>query len=272
MMAGICYNDSLLCKPLDFGNTRWFMKVLAVYNLKGGVGKTSTAVNLAYLASRAGYKTLLWDMDPQGASSWYFETDFSKPVKAKRLIKQRTPCCTLVKRTRYENLDMIPADISYAQFDIELDKYNNNQQLAKIIQPLSDNYSLVILDCPPGLTRLTENILYAMDAVLLPMVPTWLSLRSYDQLRYFMNLKGISKKRIYPFFSMVDYRKKLHQSWLHNPPAQIKRLLKSYITYSSTVEKMGEYKLPVELFADTSGVAASYRTLWKEIRKKLRLT
>ena len=247
------------------------MKILAVYNLKGGVGKTSTAVNLAYLASAAGYRTLIWDLDPQGASSWYFQAESRAPVKARRIIRRKTPCCTLVQKTDYPNLDIIPADINYARFDIELDKLKNNRQLAKILRPMADNYALVILDCPPGMTLLTENILQAMDAVLLPLIPTWLSLRSYDQLLFFMKNKKISHKKIYPFFSMVDYRKKLHQDWLKTPPAQIKRLLGSYIAYSAIVEKMGEYKLPVEKFADTSGVAASYRTLWKEIRKKMQL-
>ncbi len=247
------------------------MKVLAVYNLKGGVGKTSTAVNMAYLASQAGYKTILWDLDPQGASSWYFNSDYEGKVNAKKIINQKTQLCKLIQKTDFPNLDIIPADISFGQFDVQLDKINNNLQLEKVIEPFRDNYSLLILDCPPGLTRLTENVFEAMDAVLLPMIPTWLSLRSYDQLRLFLTDRKLSHKQIYPFFSMVDYRKKLHQDWLKIPPAQITKLLKSYITYSSLVEKMGEKKLPVELFAKNTSVAASYRTLWKEVLKKLKL-
>jgi chromosome partitioning protein len=247
------------------------MKVLAVYNLKGGVGKTSTAVNIAYLASQAGYKTILWDLDPQGASSWYFNSNYEGKVNAKKIISQKTQLCKLIQKTAYSNLDIIPADISFGEFDIQLDKINNNSQLEKVFEPFRDNYSLLILDCPPGLTRLTENIFTAMDAVLMPMIPTWLSLRSYDQLRLYLTDRKLSHKQIYPFFSMVDYRKKLHQDWLKIPPAQITKLLNSYITYSAIVEKMGEEKLPVELFAKNTSVAASYRTLWKETLKKLKL-
>ncbi|MFK5986900.1 MAG: AAA family ATPase [Pseudomonadota bacterium] len=247
------------------------MKILAVYNLKGGVGKTSTAVNIAYLASQAGFKTLLWDLDPQGASSWYFEAEHSGRIKGRKILKQELPLCKLIQKTSYSNLSIIPADISFGQFDAQLEKMDKNLRLSKILAPFQDNYSLLILDCPPGLTRLTENMFYAMDAVLLPMIPTWLSLRSYDQLRLFLNEKKLSHKQIYPFFSMVDYRKKLHQEWLKIPPAQIKRLLQSYISYSSIVERMGEHKLPVELFADHTAVAASYRSLWKEIKLKLKL-
>ena len=247
------------------------MKTLAVYNLKGGVGKTSTAVNIAYLASRAGFKTLLWDLDPQGASSWYFESGYPVKIKGKNILNQKLQLCKLIKKTAYDNLDIIPADISFGQFDAQLEKMDSNSQLAKIFAPFDDNYSLLILDCPPGLTRLTENMLYAMDAVLMPMIPTWLSLRSYDQLRLFLSDRKLSHKQIYPFFSMVDYRKKLHQDWLRIPPAQIKKLLSSYISYSTLVEKMGEHKLPVELFAEHSPIAASYRTLWKEIKSKIKI-
>ena len=247
------------------------MKVLAVYNLKGGVGKTSTAVNLAYLANQAGYKTLIWDLDPQGASSWYFDSDYKGKVNAKKILNQKTQLCRYIQKTSYPNLDIIPADISFAQFDLQLEKMNSNSQLTKIITPFRDNYSLIILDCPPGLTRLTENVLDVMDNVLLPMIPTWLSLHSYNQLRLFLTERKVSHKQIYPFFSMVDHRKKLHQDWLKTPPAQINKLLSSYIVYSSLVEKMGEKKLPVELFAKNTSVAASYRTLWKEIGSKLKL-
>jgi chromosome partitioning protein len=247
------------------------MKVLAVYNLKGGVGKTSTAVNLAYLASSSGLNTLIWDLDPQGASSWYFESDFSGKIKGKKVLEQKIPLCRLIQKTRYPNLHIVPADISFAQFDVHLENMDSNKQLSKVLAPFNDNYSLIILDCPPGLTRLTENIFDAMDAVLLPVIPTWLSLRSYDQLRLFLSERSMSHKQIYPFFSMVDFRKKLHQNWLHTPPAQVKKLLSSYISYSTLVEKMGEHKLPVELFAAKTPVAASYRTLWKEIKSKLKL-
>ncbi len=247
------------------------MKVLAVYNLKGGVGKSSTAVNIAYLASKAGYETLLWDLDPQGASSWYFESENLGKVKSKKIFKQKLPLCKLIQNTEHKNLSIIPADISFGAFDSELEKLDDDRALSKVLEPLKENYSLLILDCPPGLTRLTQNVFYAMDAVLLPMIPTWLSLRSYEQLRVFLNEKKLSHKSIYPFFSMLDKRKKLHQDWLKLPPIIIRKLLKSHIAYSSIVEKMGENRLPVELFADKTEVAAAYRSLWEEIRSKLKL-
>ena len=85
------------------------MQTLALYNLKGGVGKSAAAVNLAYLAAADGIPTLLWDLDPQGAASWYFH---AKPedIKTKKVLEGETPIGRLVKKTPYENLAMIPAD------------------------------------------------------------------------------------------------------------------------------------------------------------------
>jgi len=121
------------------------------------------------------------------------------------------------------------------------------------------------------MSRLTENIFTAMDSILMPMVPTWLSLHSYEQLKDFLKQNKHSRKGIYPFFSMVDNRKKLHQDWLMVPPTQLKRLLRTYVPYSSAVEKMGEHRAPLEVFANNSPAAASFRVLWKEINTKLKV-
>jgi len=247
------------------------MKTIAVYNFKGGVGKTATAINIAYLASQNGYKTLLWDLDPQGASSWYLNAQHDRKVTSKKILKNNHLPCKLIHKTSYENLDIVPSSLSFRHFDTMLDKMNSNDALTKVLQPYHENYSLVILDCPPGISRLIENVFTAMDTVLMPMVPTWLSLHSYDQLKGFLKENNHSRKGIYPFFSMVDNRKKLHQDWLMVPPAQLKRLMRTYIPYSSAVEKMGEFRAPIEVFAANTSAAASFRVLWKELNSKIKI-
>ena len=246
------------------------LNVLAVYNLKGGVGKTSTAVNMAYLAAKMGYKTLLWDLDPQGASSWYFQCSHDKKITFKRLFPKRgvLPCKYILK-TNYLNLDIIPADLSYREFDPKMKKGTNTKALEKTLSAYKDNYNLVILDCPPGISYMTDNIMHAMDAILMPMIPTWLSLHSYKQLQDFLKQNNLPDSNIYPFFSMVDNRKKLHHEWLTVPPMILKKLLKTYIPYASAIEKMGEFHAPVEEFSANSAGAASYRVLWDEVYKKI---
>ena len=99
------------------------MRTIAFYSLKGGVGKTAAAVNIAYLASQAGYPTLLWDLDPQGASSWYLAgADEVKGHKLSHLLKGKTPIADFIHQSEYENLDFIPSHTSFRNLDVKLDQ------------------------------------------------------------------------------------------------------------------------------------------------------
>ncbi|WP_156493846.1 ParA family protein, partial [Alcanivorax sp. HI0007] len=96
------------------------MQTIAFYNLKGGVGKTASAVNVAWHAARWKHRTLLWDLDPQGAASFYLGVDDGDGYKAGNLIKGKQPIGRLKRETRWKNLDAIPADISMRNADIKL--------------------------------------------------------------------------------------------------------------------------------------------------------
>ena len=151
------------------------MSVLAVYNIKGGVGKTATSVNLAYLAATEG-KTLLLDMDPQGSASFYFRIRSPEKFGTKKLLKGGRHVEENIRGTDYANLDMLPADFSYRNIDIALDDCKKSQKrLSKVLQPLTEEYQHIILDCPPNLTLLSENIFYAADRILVPVIPTTVS-------------------------------------------------------------------------------------------------
>lgn len=246
------------------------MSIIAFYNLKGGVGKTASAVNLAYLYSQSGQRTLLWDLDPQGASSWYLDYDTEKKFNSKKLIGGKLVLKNLVKKTRYKKLHLIPAKVSNRNFDTLINQQTSSDQLLyDLVYPFTEHYPVIILDCPPSLSYLTENIFYAADLLAMPMLPTWLSLRTYEQVNHFLKKKGYSRKKLMPFFSMVDRRKKLHSGWLIKQPEEIKQMFNSYIPYASIVEKMGAYRAPVQEYASVTPVAASYRALWKEMENFL---
>ena len=186
------------------------MSVLAVYNIKGGVGKTATSVNLAYLAATEG-KTLLLDMDPQGSASFYFRIRSPEKFGTKKLLKGGKHVEENIRGTDYTNLDMLPADFSYRNIDIALDDCKKSQKrLSKVLQPLTEEYQHIILDCPPNLTLLSENIFYAADRILVPVIPTTLSLLSLEQLFAFLDELEQGRDKVRIFFSMVEKRKKLH--------------------------------------------------------------
>ena len=247
------------------------MKTVAFYNLKGGVGKTAAAVNIAYLASRQGIRTLLWDLDPQGAAAWYLLPAGGDSARARKILKGKVPVGELVLASPYERLSVIPADFSYRNLDVMLDDLDRAQPLQRLFGPLAEEYALLILDCPPSLSRLAEEVFRAADRIFMPIIPTHLSLRSYDQTWSFMKERKLGHKQLHPFYSMVDRRRGLHRQLLAEPPDNLKRLLGADIPYSSAVERMGELGAPLPSFNRTDPAAHAYERLWQEIRALLKL-
>jgi cellulose biosynthesis protein BcsQ len=188
------------------------VRVLAILNIKGGVGKTATAVNLGFLAARSGLRTLIWDLDPQGAASFYLRVKPKIRGGGKKLIRAKLDIDALIKGSDYEGLDLLPADFSYRKMDIALDGIEKpKRQLGRLIDPLSAEYDLALLDCPPGMTLVLESVLAAAEGILVPTIPTILSIRTLDQLARHLQKKGPRKLAVLPFFSMVDRRRTLHR-------------------------------------------------------------
>src|SRR5512145_1670392 len=111
------------------------MKIVACYNIKGGVGKTAAAVNLAWLAARDGLVTLIWDLDPQGAASFYFQTTAKIKGGGRALIEGERELQELVRGTGYPLLDILPADFSYRHMDIRLEETKKpTRRLRKLLK------------------------------------------------------------------------------------------------------------------------------------------
>jgi cellulose biosynthesis protein BcsQ len=246
------------------------MRVLAILNIKGGVGKTATTVNLGFLAAREGRRTLIWDLDPQGASSFYLRVKPKIRGGGKKLVRGKLEVERLIKGSDYEGLDLLPADFSYRKMDIALDGTRKpRRQLGRLIEPLSADYDLALLDCPPGMTLVLESAFEAAEALLVPTLPTTLSLRTLEQLSRHLRKKGPRGLTVLPFFSMVDRRKKMHREIVDGPRDGPFRFLKVTIPYSSTVERMGVHRMPLAAYAPRSRVAAAYRALWAEVSERL---
>lgn len=244
------------------------MQVLSVFNLKGGVGKTAAAVNLAYAAAVAGRRVLVWDLDPQGAASFYFRVKPRVKGGGKKIVKGKNDLDDLIKGTDFERLDLIPADFSYREFDLRFSEQKASR-LKKLIQPLAKEYDLVVFDCPPSMSGLSEQIFRASDLILVPIVPTTLSVRTLGQIREFLAAEKSGKAALRAFFSMVDRRKKLHREIVEARADAPEAMLEAAIPNASAVERMGQERQPVAAFAPQSVPARAFRALWDEVARVL---
>jgi len=242
------------------------MKIIATYNIKGGVGKTSTAVNLAYIAAQHGYKTLVWDLDPQGASSYYFRVKPKIKGGSKELIAGDRGLDGLIKATDFDNLDLLPADFSFRNLDLVLDaRKKPTQRLKKLLAPLTKEYDFIILDCPPNISLLSESIFEATDIILSPIIPTTLSLRTLEQLKKYIKNNKLKHIQLIPFFSMADRRKKMHREIIETLVEKHPDILQTAIPYASDIERMGWERMPLGAYMTKGRSTQAYQELWQEI-------
>jgi chromosome partitioning protein len=235
--------------------------ILATYNIKGGVGKTSAAVNLATLAARDGHTTLLWDLDPQGASTYLFRIKPKIRGGGRKLVRGKTDVDGQIKGTDTEGLDLLPADFSYRHMDLALDG-DKKTRLARVLAPLE--YEYTFLDCPPSISLVSENVFEAADALLVPIIPATLSSRTLEQLHQVLD-KG---PRVLGFFSMADRRKRMHRDVMEEIGRE-HDVLKTVIPTSADVERMGAERAALVDFAPRSRAALAYADLWAEVRSRL---
>ena len=242
------------------------MKIIGVYNIKGGVGKTATAVNLGYISAKAGLRTLIWDLDPQGASTYYFRIK-AKVKGAKKLLRGDRDLDDAIKATDYDRLDLLPADFSFRNMDLLLeDMKSPMMRLLALLKPLSEDYDRIFLDCPPSISLVSENVFRASSVLVVPTIPTTLSLRTLDQIKDFLAGHKMGKTPVWPVLSMADRRKRMHKEVLESPP---KDSFETIIPYSSSVEMMGEQRKPVLEYSRSCPAAKAYLELWMEMEQRL---
>jgi chromosome partitioning protein len=242
------------------------MTVLACYNIKGGVGKTAAAVNLSYLAARDGHRVLLWDLDPQSAATFLFRVRPRVKGGGKGLIRGTRAIEDAIKATDFDGLDLLPADFTYRNLDLLLDATKKpSRRLAALLEPLGAEYDVIFLDCPPGISLLSENVLRAADMLLVPLIPTTLSVRTLDQLTNFIAELNSHRPSVLAFFSMIDQRKRLHREIAEQLPKERSEVTAAAIPALSMIEQMSLRRAPVTAFSPRSRAAISYAELWREV-------
>lgn len=245
------------------------MDVVAVFSVKGGVGKTSTAVNLAWSAART-RRTLLWDLDPQGGATFLLDAKPRPKVDAHDLVRGKSGLRDAVRTTSSKRLDVAPAHASYAALDLELDAAKSpERRLDRVLAPVAKRYDLAILDCPPGMSLLSQSILVAADVIVVPLVPSPLAMRALDQVVAMTRELKRSRPQVVGFLSMVDRRKAVHREVVAQLPASSKHVRPVVVPYSTYVERMGTERAPVADFAPRSAPALAYAELWETVAATL---
>lgn len=237
---------------------------IAVYSLKGGVGKTTFAVNLAWAsAHNSRRRTLLWDLDPQAASTWLIGDGKTGKDDAQSVFSRTVDPRSLCRPSRVEGVDLLGADTSLRGLDRMLFDIGKRKRLAKLIEGLSVHYDRIILDCPPGLTETSEQVLQAADVVVAPVIPSPLSQRALGEVARFLLKKNGRHPPILPVFSMVDRRRSLHARALQEEPNW------PTIPMASAIEQMTVRRAPVGDYARTSPAGMAFSALWTAIERRL---
>ena len=245
------------------------MKVAATYSIKGGVGKTSAAVNLAFEAARGGARVLVWDLDPQGAATFLFRVRPKVRGGSRGLVGAEGELAPHVRGSDLSPVHVVPADFSLRHLDLHLEgTAQPTARLAALLDPLREHYDLALLDCPPSISLASESVFGAADALLVPVVPATLAARTLTQLVDFLD-DQVDAPIVLPILSMVDRRRRMHKELVESLAAEWPELLTTAIPAAAVIERMGLERAPVGVTAPASPATRAYRSLWAEVAARL---
>ena len=243
------------------------MAVIAIYSVKGGVGKTTIAANLAWFSAVVSCrKTLLWDLDAAGGAGFLYGIEPKKRARAETLFGRNVDPASLIRKTAFDRLHVLPADESLRDLDGVLARIGKKKRLAKTAERLGRDYERIILDCPPVLNEISAQVVRAADCVIVPLPPSPLSSRAFELVTQEIKRHTKTHPPILPVISMIDRRRTLHREAADDNPRW------PIIPLASAVEQCAVRQQPVGAFAPKSPAMRGFRQLWTAIERKLTAT
>ena len=250
-------------------------RVIAVANQKGGVGKTTTAINLSACLAEKGQKVLAIDMDPQGNMTSGLGIDKDEVEKnIYDLMIGQAGVDEVLQKEAIENLDVIPTSIDLSAAEIELIGVDDKEFIIRnAVQPIKDDYDYIIIDCPPSLSMLTINAMTTADSVLVPIQCEYYALEGLSQLIHTVELV---KERLNPVleiegvvFTMYDARTNLSLQVVENVKENLQQnIYKTIIPRNIRLAEAPSYGMPINLYDPKSTGAESYMLLADEVIHK----
>lgn len=237
--------------------------IVAVFNMKGGVGKSTIAVNLAACAAKVpGAKVLLWDIDAQGAATCLLGED-DQGRGARRLFSRDVDLPDMIGPTRWPGLDLLGADMTLRDLDHVLASGDKPKLLRKLLKSIRERYDTIVLDLPPALGELSEQVFRAADVLVVPVVPNPLSERSLRQVERSILAHDGRRPAVLPVISMADRRRTMHRDFIeaHSEWPVIPLL--------AQIEKSAQTRCPVTISAPRSAPANAFADLWRGIEHSL---
>lgn len=247
-------------------------RIIAIANQKGGVGKSTTAINLAACLAEKEQKVLIVDIDPQGnATSGLGVSKDDVENTIYQVMLGTISADDAIQKEVFDNLDVLPSNVNLAGAEIELIDVENREYILKnILYDIKDRYDYIVLDCPPSLSMLTVNAMTAADTVLVPIQCEYYALEGLTQLIHTINLV---KRKLNPelelegvVFTMYDARTNLSLQVVENVKENLgQNIYKTIIPRNVRLAEAPSHGLPINIYDSKSAGAESYRLLAEEV-------